>query len=86
MGAQGTQGPDQSLAIIYYRCRRFCEGDGRRLGTELLPDVPLNALYLLSSQGHKTHCQWTCPEPVFAVFLFLFSYYIVSCDYRADSW
>lgn len=39
MGAQGTKQPDQSLAIICYRYRLFCEGDGRRLGTELLPDV-----------------------------------------------
>ena len=38
----------------------------------------INALYLLSFQEHKTRCQRTCPEPVFAAFLFLFSYYIKS--------
>lgn len=38
----------------------------------------INALHLPSSRKHKTRYQWTCPEPVFAVFLFLFSYYIKS--------
>lgn len=39
---------------------------------------PMNAVCLLSFQEHKTRCQWTCPEPAFAAFLFLFSYYIKS--------
>lgn len=78
MGAQGVQRPDQAFANLYFRRQHFVKEMAGVWARSCFQMSAVNALHLLSSQEHKTRCQWTCPEPVFAAFLFLFSYYIKS--------